>query len=292
MSRNRSYLAFLVASCLLLPAAASGQFGATTDTAGMLASPTLTPEAREAIRERIGALHAKFRERHRGLGPEQFGLQCCQITQIPAAAFDPVQPGGGWFPVGNGYVYPLNIPNSGLWAPVLLPSGVEIQFLDLFHCDSNAMSSVVAALRAYSGGGPFSGPPAETTLASAVSGGSPGCGYTGTSLAYTVNNNVAFDPAAAQLAITIDISATDSTVSFKAVDLWWMRQISPPPVVATFADVPTNHGFFQFIEALAASEITLGCDLGPPPLYCPDLPVTRAQMAAFLARAFGLYWPL
>jgi hypothetical protein len=27
-----------------------------------------------------------------------------------------------------------------------------------------------------------------------------------------------------------------------------------------------------------------------PPLYCPDNPVTRGQMAVFLATALGLHW--
>jgi hypothetical protein len=38
------------------------------------------------------------------------------------------------------------------------------------------------------------------------------------------------------------------------------------------------------IQALAATGITRGC---APDLYCPDQSVTRAQMAAFLHRAFG-----
>ncbi|HEX2153309.1 MAG TPA: S-layer homology domain-containing protein [Acidimicrobiia bacterium] len=50
------------------------------------------------------------------------------------------------------------------------------------------------------------------------------------------------------------------------------------------------------IEELAASGITRGCnppvdsDGGPPPVprFCPDSPVTRGQMAAFLSRAFDL----
>ena len=39
------------------------------------------------------------------------------------------------------------------------------------------------------------------------------------------------------------------------------------------------------IEALAASGITSGCG---GTSYCPDNPVTRGQMAAFLVRALGL----
>jgi hypothetical protein len=38
------------------------------------------------------------------------------------------------------------------------------------------------------------------------------------------------------------------------------------------------------INALAAAEITLGCG---PALFCPQAPVTRGQMAAFLHRALA-----
>lgn len=42
------------------------------------------------------------------------------------------------------------------------------------------------------------------------------------------------------------------------------------------------------IEGLVAAEITSGCDLGPPALYCPAQSITRAQMAVFLVRGFDL----
>jgi hypothetical protein len=71
---------------------------------------------------------------------------------------------------------------------------------------------------------------------------------------------------------------------------FWTRQVAPAPATATFNDVPTSHIFFQFIEALAASGITGGCQASPP-LYCPDNPVTRGQMATFLAKALGLGFP-
>ncbi len=75
---------------------------------------------------------------------------------------------------------------------------------------------------------------------------------------------------------------------FGWVEIWWKRSVSPAPGSATFNDVPTNHPFFQYIEALAASGITGGCG---PGIYCPDNPVTRGQMAVFLAKALGLHWP-
>jgi hypothetical protein len=63
--------------------------------------------------------------------------------------------------------------------------------------------------------------------------------------------------------------------------------VSPAPAVATFNDVPVGHPFFRFIEALRASGITAGCSASPP-LYCPDSPLTRGQMAVFLSIALGL----
>lgn len=60
--------------------------------------------------------------------------------------------------------------------------------------------------------------------------------------------------------------------------------------MAFFNDVPTPHPYFQFIEALKASGITIGCSLAPP-LYWPDATLTRGEMAVFLSRIVGLYWP-
>jgi hypothetical protein len=51
---------------------------------------------------------------------------------------------------------------------------------------------------------------------------------------------------------------------------------------ARFADVPGENSFCGFIERLADDGITGGCG---PGLFCPDEPVTRAQMAVFLVAA-------
>jgi len=79
-------------------------------------------------------------------------------------------------------------------------------------------------------------------------------------------------------------------LGIRKFEITWTRQVSPAPATATFDDVPTNHPFFQFVEALAKSEITGGCQADPP-LYCPNAPLTRGQMAVFLAKALGLQWP-
>ena len=65
----------------------------------------------------------------------------------------------------------------------------------------------------------------------------------------------------------------------------YVLEVGPAPPFPTFDDVPTTHPFFQFIEALTAAGITAGCGNGND---CPDAPLTRGQMAVFLAEALGL----
>ncbi len=76
--------------------------------------------------------------------------------------------------------------------------------------------------------------------------------------------------------------------AFRSVIINYQLQVSPAPSTATFSDVPTGYWAFPYIEALAASGITVGC---APGTFCPEDPVTRAQMAVFLAKALGLHWP-
>lgn len=67
-----------------------------------------------------------------------------------------------------------------------------------------------------------------------------------------------------------------------------LGEFNPPtPPSQRFSDVPPSNVFYNFIDRLAVLQITLGCT--PDHLmYCPNDSVTRAQMAAFLVRAFNL----
>ncbi len=57
----------------------------------------------------------------------------------------------------------------------------------------------------------------------------------------------------------------------------------PPACAGIFSDVPCPGGFaVNWIEQFANDGITAGCGTG---IYCPDNPVTRAQMAVFVEKA-------
>lgn len=57
-----------------------------------------------------------------------------------------------------------------------------------------------------------------------------------------------------------------------------------------FDDVPSGLWYTGFVEHLFEHGITAGCSVSPP-LYCPDAAVSRATMAAFIARAWNLPLP-
>ncbi len=59
---------------------------------------------------------------------------------------------------------------------------------------------------------------------------------------------------------------------------------NPPPMGGStgFTDVPVSHWAAAWIKQFAAEGMTTGCGSG---LFCPNLPVDRAQMAVFLLRA-------
>jgi hypothetical protein len=220
------------------------------------------------------------------------------ILNISAAGFTPRYSSLTWGYSGSGYIRATGgIGDTDVfWAPVLLPSGAGIGYLDLFARDTNAADSITASLRVYTGFGVVANcaficptaPPSLFDVVTVASVGSGGAQYIySNELAplHTVNNNTVYG-GGGQYTVVINQPVTTG-LEFKGVDIWWKRQISPAPGVASFTDVPTGHPFFQVVEALKASGVTSGCSATT---FCPDAPVSRAAMAAFLARALGLYY--
>ena len=71
-------------------------------------------------------------------------------------------------------------------------------------------------------------------------------------------------------------AAFTETVNGSATKSWTLH------IGQSFPDVPTDHPFYKDIETLLHSGVTVGCQ---DSIYCPDAPVTRAQMAVFLLKA-------
>ena len=165
-----------------------------------------------------------------------------------------------------------------------LPAGALITGLELEGCDTNAAES--AGLFLFK----RASPTGATTLIGSVSTGdaeTPGCAFFGDPMNLAGEGQVV-DNRNNSYFVRAELTATDSTTSLGAARVYYRLQVSPSPAVATFADVPTDHVFFRFVEAMAASGITGGCGGGN---YCPNNPVTRGQMAVFLSIALGLSFP-
>jgi len=70
---------------------------------------------------------------------------------------------------------------------------------------------------------------------------------------------------------------------------WYLAQqlqLQAAASVDRFSDVAADHPFAAPVAALANAGVTQGCGSGER--FCPEQPLTRAQMASFLVRAFDL----
>jgi hypothetical protein len=79
----------------------------------------------------------------------------------------------------------------------------------------------------------------------------------------------------------------DDPVTRAQMATFLVRALGLPAAEATFTDTSGNVHEAN-IAALAAAGITRGCNPPTNDRYCPDAPVTRAQMATFLMRAMDL----
>ncbi len=222
------------------------------------------------------------------------------ILQIPASAFAPLNGTMSYTIDHDGYLeYGGSLSPfllNGFAAPVQLPSGAGIGYVGLYARDIGP-EKVLAILRRHTGYGiepqcplPIprlcpSIPPGHEDLAQVESMGDSGYQYVYATMSplHTVVNHRLFGGGQ----YTVYVSLPQLFYYFKGVDIWWKRQISPAPAAARFTDVPLGAAFFAEVEALAASGITVGCTATE---FCPEAPLTRRQMAAFLARALGLYY--
>jgi hypothetical protein len=211
----------------------------------------------------------------------KYGTTNLTYVRVTGIEFVPQSSGIGY----GGLGFLGRYPTSGgdvLVAPVHLPSGSIIDYLEIVFCDYLDPQDII--LRLYDCGALGGRSLTPQQVANVNSFGNPGCSAISTSgFHYQVNPGGSFALRAFFQANDVDLAITSAIVGYRL-------QVSPAPGAATFGDVPINHPYFQFIEALAASGITAGCNAAPP-LYCPDREITRGEMAVFLAKALGLHFP-
>ena len=91
------------------------------------------------------------------------------------------------------------------------------------------------------------------------------------------------------ITLTVTVAAIPPAINTATVsgggDINLLNNVATDPttVVSFFVDVSPLDPFAPFIDALFASGITAGCDTNPP-RYCPELKVTRGEMAVFVER--------
>ena len=164
-----------------------------------------------------------------------------------------------------------------------LPAGALLTGIELEYCDTNPAASVNASVHSRSAAGvnDIVGPTLDSGDAAI-----PGCGFLGSVFNLELTGEVV-DNFEKSYWVRVTLEGTDDSTSLGAVRVYYRLQVSPAPPTATFNDVPTTHPLFQFVEALSRSGITAGCGSGN---FCPDAPLTRKQMAAFLSIALGLHF--
>jgi S-layer homology domain len=168
-----------------------------------------------------------------------------------------------------------------------LPEGALLETFHYWAYDASSEWDLLFTLwQVCQGPGDLS--PSATMMAEGFTLGSPGDYYWSATLdGRTVNNKACAYVLEVRFGSGNGCPA-DEALQARKFAIQWKRQVSPAPATATFNDVATGHPFFQFVEALAKSGITGGCGGGS---FCPDAPLTRGQMAVFLAKALGLQWP-
>jgi hypothetical protein len=210
-----------------------------------------------------------------------------QQTWYAGTGFNPIDPTKPWY--YQQWLYYAKTTGSGIGifaVPIELPNGALLSDFCAYLYDNDGSNDATIFLYKYTYNIATNGNSA-TLLASVGTSGSPGY-YNAcvvVSPAETIEHNTGDYR---NSYITTAWMPTSADVRFRAIRLDWQRQVSPAPATATFGDVPTNHWAFRFVEALYASGITAGCGGGN---FCPDQPLTRAQMAVFLSAALGLHFP-
>ena len=230
----------------------------------------------------MGSLAAAGRARQ---APDTYGTAVESYLRVPAVAFQPYRDSDG--PVsttGDGFSVPVARYGSGdstFTAPLNLPAGALITSIEFDYCDQNQVSTrshLKLVVTRWTGNVIDSTPFLDSVY-------DPECGF---QVLDVTSSNIVVDNYFNAYYLLFFHNVGNGSESITGAMVGYKLQVTAPPGSPTFNDVSTNHPFFQYIEALSKSGITGGCGSGN---YCPDNPVTRGQMAVFLAKGLGLAFP-
>ncbi len=223
---------------------------------------------------------------HPPAAPELFGTEGGAVTVIGFDDFFPRNSADGWSSTGNN----RSSPGPLVTGLNMIPNGAILEAVIVYVYDADPVEDVEARICSSS-----------WTIINGE-GGIADCGLAVGSTSGTESSTVivldddipiGYQEQVEFIGPTVkhyylQVEAPGPLTRLHMARLVWRRQVSPAEGPPAFGDVPENHAFYQFVEALARSGITAGCGGGN---YCPDAPVTRGQMAVFLAKALGLHWP-
>lgn len=236
---------------------------------------TISPLSAELPAEELAKSSSRIETTR--MQPKAYGTEDFSITVIPAVAFFPATFNEQYFTSGSlGRYGPPNTRMS-FYAPVQLPDNVEILYVGL-NSLTDAPNAIGVLLHVRLGnGGLFSVADVQSTVH----------GW-GTDYNVATSNYVWRNNSGQGLMLEVEQGVFPTLQYFGSVEIWWKRVVTFQGGVPTFLDVPSDHPFYPFVEALSDSGITAGCGGGN---FCPNEPVTRGQMAVFLAKALGLHSP-
>lgn len=223
--------------------------------------------------------------------PKTYGTTQPSYYVIDSSELSPASSAVQYGSINNAQLrYLTNVTGLNFTAPVRLPAGAYIDSIAIDYFDDSTSGEVQASFLVCDSNG----------ISCAMALGNPGCDDANVTICSGDAAAPGFFSHAEDLSddgITIDNTSryvlyagnttTDGSTAISRIRIAYVLQVSPPPATATFNDVPTTDTAFQFVEAVSASGITAGCGGGN---YCPDQPITRRQMAVFLAKALGLQW--
>ena len=82
-----------------------------------------------------------------------------------------------------------------------------------------------------------------------------------------------------------------SAMRIGGVVVGYVLEVSPPPATATFNSMRRPIIGSSSSSRRSRNRASRAAVMPRPRSFCPDDPLTRGQMAAFLAKALGLQWP-